>query len=216
MSIARRVDKLLARLAAMREPRPSARRWLVVAGDSLCTGRAPSMLRHMLRGVGADVGVVRAARGGTAARHLCALVERCGRQELPGSVAAVIILAGGNDARRECAPTKETIAASLYRCLDEIAVQWPEASAILCTVPIPGRHPALRADAPAILASLINPSIRQVAHTRGAVLCDLETVFEGSPGARSDGVHPTASGDRLLAEKWFQAVWPRLTRATEP
>lgn len=212
MSVARVVDKTLARLSALRRARVSPQHWLLVAGDSLCTGRAPFLLGRMLRAAGAEVGIVTAAQGGITGVELAGILAGLRTSIHRGPPEVVIALVGGNHARRGQSPAGQAIVEAVGSCLAEISSRWPHSPTVLCTVPIPGRHPALRADAPALIASLINPSIRAAARGHGTLLCDLETVFENAPGARSDGIHPTASGDRLLAERWFQAVWPLLAR----
>jgi len=208
MKTVRRLDKLRARLASLRFACGRTNHTIIVAGDSLCTGRAPGMLALRLRNAGTDVGVMAVARGGILIDELAPMLAGCTPRHGPGSVVGVIILVGGNHAKEGQEATEETLTASLRRCLDIAATRWPASFVVLCTVPIPSSHPALRPDTRTVMSNVINPTIRTIAVARGTLLCELETVFDGMSGARSDGVHPTTCGDRLLADRWFQAVWP--------
>ena len=216
MSTARRVDKLRARGVALHAPRGQSNRTIVVAGDSLCTGRAPAMLAQRLKTSGVDVGIVVVARGGILIDQLTPMMAGYDPGNRQGAVVGAIILIGGNHAKQGHEPTQEGIMASMRRCLETARARWPLASAIVCTIPVPTAHPELRTDASHVTSVTINPAIRAVAAACGAILCELETVFEGIPGARSDGVHPTAAGDRLLAERWFQAAQPHVAPSLEP
>lgn len=205
MSLTRRLDKVRARLPRLRG-RVQGRGAIVVAGDSLCGGRAPVLLGDLAREAGMPVRVVSVWRGGIGVGELPGLLAKASSRMNSTRVQAVVVLVGGNEAKRGCAPSEDRLLSGLSLCLDGIRSVWPDAFIVLCTVPIPGAHPALRADADTMIGCIVNPAIRAVAAARGAALCDLETLFDGIAAARCDGVHPTSRGDRLLAEAWFAAI----------
>ncbi|MCU0611620.1 MAG: SGNH/GDSL hydrolase family protein [Candidatus Eisenbacteria bacterium] len=205
----RRLDKLAGRLAAGRR---CAQQNIVLVGDSLCSPRAAVNLSRLLRTSAPPVGVVACAENGLEITKLSDLITSAARRPPPESVIGVIVLAGGNDAKRGRVPDPHGLGDALGRAIEDIRKKWPSAFVVLCTIPVPGAHPALRTDAAEITTGILNPALRATARTQRVALCDVEDVFEGLPDVRSDGVHPTASGDALLAERWFQSVRPWLAR----
>jgi lysophospholipase L1-like esterase len=115
-------------------------------------------------------------------------------------IALAVLLIGGNDLKTDRTFDSDTFAASLNRISALLLRYDPKPSIVLCTIPVPGPHPALPADSPHTVRMVLNPLIRETAFQRNLPLCELENIFDDCPSLRSDGVHPTAAGDRLLAD----------------
>ena len=58
------------------------------------------------------------------------------------------------------------------------------------------------------IENYINPDIRTVAASTNTILIDTHTPFVGHPEYLSDGVHPNATGARVLAQTIYNAIYP--------
>ncbi len=216
MSLARRVDKLCSRFASLAARRLPWEGVIVVAGDSLCGGRAPAFLEALLCYAGVRLRVRPVWRGGIGFNEVSGLVSTAQRGHDPTPVRGVIVLAGTNEVKRDRHPRAASLVEALTLVVRRVRSAWPDAGLVLCTVPLPGAHPRLRDDAAPLVRDLVNPSIRAVASSERVTLCDLEHLFEGIDDARTDGVHPTARGDELLATAWWEVLGPLLRGTRHP
>lgn len=116
---------------------------------------------------------------------------------------AVLIHLGTNDLFQGDDP--ETIARELGRVMETLRAANPRVAIFLAElIPAVGSEPAFLA---------VNARIRELAsmatEESPVIIVDMFTGFD--PGAHTyDGVHPNASGEALLADRWFAALDPWL------
>lgn len=208
MNLRRTAHKLRCRflrlLAGLGQTGPE----LLLLGDSLTAACYPVFLARLLRRAGLNLRLRIIARCGVTSAELASMVEhqRRGKPSPKHGVAGAVILVGGNDLKRTPLSDFDEFNVNIQRITAFVRQRWPNTFVILCTLPIPGSHPALPKDAATLVTDLLNPRIRKVATSIGGAVCELENLFVCAEELRPDGIHPSFPGDRLLAEEVFRAI----------
>jgi len=171
---------------------------ILLLGDSLTLSCYPVFLSRNLKKHGYPASIRIIAKNGVPIRGLLNLLEQKSRARRDVSLAVLLI--GTNDLKNEKTFDANAFSETLNRIVSLILEYEEKPWILLCTVPVPGPHPALPADSSHIVRTVLNPLIRNLAGQQNAILCELETFFDDDPSLRTDGVHPTVEGDRLLAE----------------
>lgn len=184
----------------------AARPAVLVLGNSLAAGYGlspeqafPALLQEKVDAAGLDFEVVNAGLSGetTAAglRRIDWLLQR--------RVDVLILELGGNDGLRGIAP--EVTKANLEAIIDKTRARYPEARIILAGMQIP---PNLGQDYTRRFRDLYP----QIAEEKNVEL--IPFLLEGVGGVASlmqnDGIHPTAEGQRLVADNVWAVLEPVL------
>ncbi len=175
-------------------------------GDSLTAGYGltnvsveslPALLQEKINAQGLEYKVINAGVSGeTSVGGLSRIVLL-----LDQRIDVFVLELGANDILRGISP--QTTAANLQGIVDKVKSRYPDARMLLLGMELPAWIPgALVADFRSIF--------RQVAHDNGMALVPF--MLDGVAGIRHlnlhDGIHPTAAGYRIIADK----IWPVLKR----
>jgi len=199
LAVGARVGNAAAKEAGAK-PKPT----VVCFGDSLTAGGYPARLQDLLRGFR----VVNAGAGGDTSTQGLARLEA---EVLAAKPQAVVVLFGTNDSVLNGPGRYRTAVGRFEANLTAIAGRCKEAGAevLLCTVPpiidepYFSRHPKEHYDAEGGLSAVL--ARYRAAAQRVAVSVDVQVVdlaaalAEPSSALRPDGVHLSATGERMVA-----------------
>jgi lysophospholipase L1-like esterase len=119
----------------------------------------------------------------------------------------VIVMLGTNDADRTLNETKQQFIADYITLLSAFE-SLPNKPQIYIAQPPPIYNVSLSLSGE-IFASMVQPSIAEVARQTGITVIDAYTPLLGHPDLFIDGIHPTAAGAQLIADAVYAAVnWP--------
>lgn len=164
---------------------------LIAMGDSITRGGYPAILSSMLGKPVANLGV-----GGSTSDHGAAGINGALAKYKPGFV---LILYGANDI---------SFGHPASRVIDNLRYMVQSAKGrqtvpVLATLtPEFGEHAIFE---PSVKA--LNEQIRSLASSEGVALADLESAFgDSSELFQADGLHPTAAGQQLIAQTFFDVL----------
>lgn len=198
MNIRRLITKRYCGLRRLFLTEGSGTPGLLLMGDSLTLSCYPVFLSRILRQRGYPACIRIVAKNGIPISELLNILEQT--HNTYRNIKLAVLLIGGNDLKTGRVFDADAFFETLNRILTLLLTHDEGSSILLCTVPVPGPHPALPADSPYTIRTVLNPLIRDVAAKRNGLLCELECIFDCDASLRTDGVHPTVKGDRLLAE----------------
>ena len=175
---------------------------VLCVGDSLTAGYGlskdeafPALLAARLRAVGHSNEVINAGVSGDTTAGGLRRIDWLLRQP----VDVLVLALGANDGLRGLSP--EAAETNLTQLIERVRAKYPAARVLLCGMQAPpnmGRDYAARLEA-------VYP---RLARATGATL--LPFLLEGVAGVpalnQADGIHPTAEGQRVIAD----AVWAKL------
>lgn len=175
-------------------------------GDSLTAGYGlanvsveslPALLQEKINAAGLEYKVINAGVSGeTSAGGLSRIDLLLDRQ-----IDVFVLELGANDILRGISP--QSTAANLQGIVDKVKKRYPEARMLLLGMELP-------AWIPGTLVADFRRIFRQVAHDNNMALVPF--MLDGVAGIRHlnlhDGIHPTAAGYRIIADK----IWPVLKR----
>lgn len=175
-------------------------------GDSLTAGYGlanvsveslPALLQEKINAAGLEYKVINAGVSGeTSAGGLSRIDLLLDRQ-----IDVFVLELGANDILRGISP--QSTAANLQAIVDKVKKRYPEARMLLLGMELP-------AWIPGTLVADFRRIFRQVAHDNNMALVPF--MLDGVAGIRHlnlhDGIHPTAAGYRIIADK----IWPVLKR----
>lgn len=190
--------------------RPS--KTIVVLGDSLAAGLGldpdqafPALLQERIDAAGLDCKVVNAGVSGDTTAGGLRRLNWLLRQK----VDILIVELGGNDGLRGIQP--ESTQANLQAMIDQARKKYPDIRIILAGMRLP---PNLGAE----YLQEFERIFPTLAEKNAAALVPF--LLEGVGGERnlnqSDGIHPTAEGQRIVADNVWRVLAPLLGVALEP
>jgi acyl-CoA thioesterase-1 len=177
---------------------------IFVFGDSLSEGfhlkssqAYPALLLDKLRDVGLDYEVVNASQsGGTTASGLARLPRHLKRK-----IDIFILELGINDALLGL--PIEKIQANLQSIIDQVCARNPQARIVICGMQIPNFS------ADAYIAAFGKMYSDLAAKNHAALVPYLLEGVSGDPNLNlADGIHPNASGQKVLAENVWRVLQP--------
>jgi acyl-CoA thioesterase-1 len=183
---------------------------VLVLGNSITAGYGldpdeafPSLLQKKIDARGWKFRVINAGQSGdTSASGLTRLAWL-----LKNPVDVLVLELGGNDGLRGLSP--ETTRKNLQAIIDRTTEKYPRARIIIAGMKVPpnmGRDYSARFEA----------VFRDLARENDAVL--IPFILEGVGGVRElnlpDGIHPTAKGQKIVAENVWKALEPVLKKLT--
>jgi acyl-CoA thioesterase-1 len=175
-------------------------------GDSLTAGYGlanvsvesiPALLQEKINAAGLEFKVINAGVSGETSAGGLSRIELLLDQQID----VFVLELGANDILRGISPDRTAV--NLQGIVDKVKRRYPEARMLLLGMELPAWIPgALVADFRRIF--------RQVAHHNNMALVPF--MLDGVAGVRHlnlhDGIHPTAAGYRIIADK----IWPVLKR----
>ena len=178
----------------------------LTAGYGLAKSEAyPTLIQLKIDSAGLDFQVVNAGVSGETSAGGLRRIDWLLREP----VAALVIELGANDGLRGLSP--DALAANLRGIIDHTRERYPAARILLIGMEAP---PNLGAE----YTSRFRDAYRDVAAETGVAL--LPFLLEGVGGEarlnQADGIHPTAAGQRVLAENVWEALAPLLLRPAGP
>lgn len=189
---------------------------ILCAGDSITAQAYPHFLQRLFARDGVRARVLNYGRSGfTSAEYRAFLAKNLERmsREHPD---AVLLQLGTNDVRvdgdrgtaADFASNMRAITAA-FRSLKSRSGRPP--LLMLATVPpIPATTPfPFSAESVRRVEEEINPAVRALASEEGLPLVDNHALFLARPELLP-GIHPSREGYQALAERWYEALRPRL------
>jgi len=164
---------------------------LIAIGDSITRGGYPAILSQMLGKPVANLGV-----GGSTSDSGASRINPALAKYKPGFV---LILYGANDVTS--GHSFGSVIGNLQYMVQ--AAKANQSIPVLATLtPMYGEHSTWAGSVKAL-----NEQIRALASSEGVALADLESAFGDSPQLiGEDGLHPTAEGQRLIAQTFFDVL----------
>lgn len=175
-------------------------------GDSLTAGYGlsnvsveslPALLQGKINAAGLEFKVINAGVSGETSAGGLTRIDLLLNQQID----VFVLELGANDILRGISP--QHTAANLQGIVDKVKGRYPEAKMLLLGMELP-------AWIPGSLVADFRRIFRQVAHQNQMALVPF--MLDGVAGLRHlnlhDGIHPTAAGYRIVADK----VWPVLKR----
>lgn len=189
-----------------------ASKTILVLGDSLAAGLGldpdqafPALLQERIDAAGLDCKVVNAGVSGDTTAGGLRRLNWLLRQK----VEILIVELGGNDGLRGIQP--ESTQANLQAMIDQARKKYPDIRIILAGMRLP---PNLGAE----YLQKFERIFPTLAEKNDAALVPF--LLEGVGGERnlnqSDGIHPTAEGQRIVADNVWRVLAPLLGVALEP
>ena len=184
---------------------------IVALGDSLTAGHGigttaafPAVLQQRIDAEGFDYTVVNAGVSRDTSAQAAARLE----QVLAGDVRVLIVALGANDGLRGLPP--DSLRANIQAILDRAKRLRPAPKLVLVGMRIPPNYGRAYTER----FAAIYP---ELAKANGAVLVPF--LLDGVGGVRSlnqaDGVHPTAEGQRKMAETVWRVLEPVLREGSK-
>ena len=118
----------------------------------------------------------------------------------------VTIKLGTNDSKPQCWVYKDEFESDLGQMVDSFKYLPSDPDIFLC-LPVPAFSDGWGIDS-LIIANEIIPAIRKVAREKGVAVIDLNTPMRAYPEDFPDGIHPSPSGARKIAEIIANAITP--------
>lgn len=175
-------------------------------GDSLTAGYGlanvsveslPALLQEKINAAGLEYKVINAGVSGETSAGGLSRIDLL----LDRPIDVFVLELGANDILRGISP--QSTAANLQGIVDKVKKRYPEARMLLLGMELP-------AWIPGTLVADFRRIFRQVAHDNHMALVPF--MLDGVAGIRHlnlhDGIHPTAAGYRIIADK----IWPVLKR----
>lgn len=175
-------------------------------GDSLTAGYGlanvsveslPALLQEKINAAGLEYKVINAGVSGETSAGGHSRIDLL----LDRPIDVFVLELGANDILRGISP--QSTAANLQGIVDKVKKRYPEARMLLLGMELP-------AWIPGTLVADFRRIFRQVAHDNNMALVPF--MLDGVAGIRHlnlhDGIHPTAAGYRIIADK----IWPVLKR----
>jgi lysophospholipase L1-like esterase len=184
---------------------------VICAGDSLMRP-IPAHIRALAPAEGLDLDIREWAHGGLNSKTYLSFFDR-NRPRWAGTHGdAILLQLGTNDALPllEGKRSAEEFRAGIAAVLDELVkFRKPgdrRPALFLATVPLFCDRPE-SAGINRIVESVINPALREIAASEGAVLVEQYLVLKNRPELYDpDCVHPNADGEAALARNWLKAL----------
>jgi len=189
---------------------------ILCAGDSITAKAYPHFLQRLFARDGIRARVLNYGRSGfTSAEYrsfLAGNLERLSREHPD----AVLLQLGTNDVRVDGDRVETADFAANMRAIADAFRSFRNRSGrppllMLATVPpIPAASPfPFSAESVRRVEEEINPAVRALASAEGLPLVDNHALFLSRPELLP-GIHPSREGYRALAERWYEALRPRL------
>ena len=191
---------------------------ILCAGDSITAQAYPHFLQQLFNGQGTKAKILNYGRSGnTSGEYLTFLQSR--RDRLKAEKPDFILLElGSNDVRADLDFTPADVFQSNMKKIIEIFRSFRSRSGktpqiILATIPpIPKETPfPFTPQSVARVETEINPVIRSIGEQEGLPLVDNHMLFVKEPDLLP-GVHPSREGYRRLAQQWFDALKPLISK----
>ncbi|MBM3312764.1 MAG: hypothetical protein FJY80_14800 [Candidatus Aminicenantes bacterium] len=181
------------------------------AGDSLIRP-TPVHLKAIAAAAGESLRVLEWAQGGLNADTYRGFFRRCQAEGRESRCHAVLLQLGTNDA----VPVLEgrETADEFRRRFGEVVAGFgafpgigrPRPALMVATIPRFCESPDSAAKNE-VVESVLNPIVRDAAAAAGAAVVDNHAVLKNKPDLYDpDCVHPSAAGERSLAENWWRAL----------